>query len=1200
MSNTTAAIGNNSSSLDWPLDGINLVEAAAGTGKTYNIETLVLRLLLERGLPITSLLVVTFTEAAAAELRTRIRKLLLQCFDCLVNRKPSGDDRIALLLDRVDARNRPEPAARLRQALTDFDDAVISTIHGFCSRVLRENAFESGVRFDNDVESDCEELLRQCSLDFYRRYFYAPEHAVLLAALGTHLNLTPEALFQVAQQRVKRESLAFRTSVPLDKEEQIGDRLDRLSRRLEQLRTLPERLPVEECAGFLNKPFRKADFTLHNAVLGKFRSTGAAMPALLETLSLFRRNNLENSLNKRSGKPAQLAAALDTPVMRMLDEFSGEIERFRALFLLRGAEFAFRRLEELKRERNLMTFDDMPRLVRDALDLPDSPLAGQLRQKFSAGIIDEFQDTDPVQYRIFQKLFVETEPQKTLFLVGDPRQAIYFFRGGDLATYLRARADVEPGRVYSLDTNYRSSPGMIRAVNRLFGREHNAPFAVPPELLTLPEIHAPGDEEAKTIESPSPLRIYRDPELHAESWPKYCAELAVRMLNAPEAIIPATEDGSPPRRLRPGDLAVLVRNRYEAAAVRQALAFRGIAGVFTRSDSIYHSSEAGELLTFLQGVAAGNDPRRIMNALSTPVGGCSLDQLLRLQSPEGEEERLALQQKFRILAKTWLEGSFLKMFARLLREFDVVPRLLATPGGERQVSNLLQLGDLLQQESFRRGLGMNALLRFLAGKIENPGDKQPPEEELQQLETERSAVKIMTLHGSKGLEFPVVLLPTLWLCGATSNRSQQRTPYHNAQGLLEYDLSNSPEAKCAEKNERMQEQLRLAYVALTRAKFRCALFCGIHSRNQQEDSPVEWLFRMKDAGPDELKDCAGCTQARRDLPLEIPPEMAEPLPPLTDAIYQPEAEPATEPVLAEWESAVTADWICASYSKLKPADDTPVPPLESPAADYDDELPGDTPAEEADDTGPFALPGGKEAGNAIHKTLELIDFAAGRAAVRNAVTPQLEIHGLLRDPARRDTVIESATELICNALHSPLPAGDGECFTLAEVPADKRLSELEFTYAFHRPFTTADLKRLLAGFLRERFGAVEYPEWERAVSGGFLNGLIDLVFEHRGKFYIVDWKTNRAGNDLANFSPERLRSEMWHTFYFMQYLIYTVAWVKYLRQRLGRFEETDYRDRFGGVFYLFLRGLSPEVPGRGVYFDKPEFRLIRELEAVIG
>ena len=165
MSNTTAAIGNNSSSLDWPLDGINLVEAAAGTGKTYNIETLVLRLLLERGLPITSLLVVTFTEAAAAELRTRIRKLLLQCFDCLVNRKPSGDDRIALLLDRVDARNRPEPAARLRQALTDFDDAVISTIHGFCSRVLRENAFESGVRFDNDVESDCEELLRQCSLD---------------------------------------------------------------------------------------------------------------------------------------------------------------------------------------------------------------------------------------------------------------------------------------------------------------------------------------------------------------------------------------------------------------------------------------------------------------------------------------------------------------------------------------------------------------------------------------------------------------------------------------------------------------------------------------------------------------------------------------------------------------------------------------------------------------------------------------------------------------------------------------------------------------------------------------------------------------------------------------------------------------------------------------------------------------------------
>ena len=1197
---TPSVTANNSSSLDWPLDGINLVEAAAGTGKTYNIETLVLRLLLERALPITSLLVVTFTEAAAAELRTRIRKLLLQCFDHLVNRQPCDDDRIPLLLDRIDAWNRPEPADLLRQALTDFDDAVISTIHGFCSRVLKENAFESGVRFENNVESDCDELLRQCSMDFYRKYFYAPEHAVLLAALGTHLKLTPEALFQVAQYRVKRESLTFRASVPLRETETIGERLDRLARQLEQLRTLPERLPVEECAGFLKKPFRKEGFDLDNAVLDAFRRTGAATPALLETLSLFRRDTLENSLSKRGGKPALLAAALDTPEMRMLDEFANELEGFRALFLLRGAEFAFRRLEELKRDRNLMTFDDMPRLVRDALDLPGSPLAGQLRQKFSAGIIDEFQDTDPVQYRIFQKLFVEAEPQKTLFLVGDPRQAIYFFRGGDLATYLRARNDVEPGRVYSLDTNYRSSPGMIRAVNRIFGREHNAPFAVPPEVLTLPEIHAPGNGEAGEESSPSPLRIYRDPELHTESWPKYCAELTVRMLNAPEAALPDPDDRTTSRRLRPGDIAILVRNRYEAAAIRQALALRGIAGVFTRSDSIYHAPEAGELLTFLQGVAAGNDPRRIMNALSTPVGGCSLDQLLRLQQPEGEEERLALQQKFRILAKEWIEGSFLKMFTRLLREFDVAPRLLALPGGERQVSNLLQLGDLLQQESFRRGLGMNALIRFLAGKIENPGDKQPPEEELQQLETERSAVKIMTLHGSKGLEFPVVLLPTLWLCVASSNRSQQHGPYHNDRGLLEYDLSDSPETRCAEQNERMQEQLRLAYVALTRAKYRCALFCGTHGRTRPEDSPIEWLFRMKNAGLEELKDCAGSTHARRDLPLEIPPEMAEPLPPLTGEIYHPDAEPAPEPVLAEWGNAVTPGWICASYSKLKPADDTPVPPLESPAADYDDELPGDAPAEEADDAGPFALPGGKEAGNAIHKTLEIIDFSISKEAVRGAVTPQLEIHGLLRDPLRRETVIESASELICNALHSPLPAGDGTSFTLSEIPAEKRLSELEFTYAFHRPFTTADLKRLLAGFLRERFGAVEYPEWERAVSGGFLNGLIDLVFEHRGKFYIVDWKTNRAGNDLANFSPERLRSEMWHTFYFMQYLIYTVAWVKYLRQRLGRFEETDYRDRFGGVFYLFLRGLSPEVPGRGVYFDKPEFRLIRELEAVIG
>lgn len=1188
----------NSSSLDWPLDGINLVEAAAGTGKTYNIETLVLRLLLERQLPITSLLVVTFTEAAAAELRTRIRKLLLNSFDAVANNQPCQDDRIPRLLRRAEE-DGTEPLPLIRRALTDFDDAVISTIHGFCTRVLNENAFESGVRFHCTVESDCDALIRQCALDFYRKHFYHPAHAALMAALAESLRLTLNSLEQVAGHRIKRETLSFCSTVPLREGETLDELLDELVRLFDDVRSLPEQLPVESCAGFLNKPFRAEDFTEHNRILGTFRQTGEISSQLLETILIFRRDSIEEKLHKRRGQPDRLAAALDTPEMRKLDELARTIQRFKTLFLQTGAEFAARRVEELKREHNTITFDDMPRLVRDALEEPGSPLTRQLREKFSAGIIDEFQDTDPVQYRIFQKLFIEAEPQKTLFLVGDPRQAIYFFRGGDLATYLRAREDVAADRVYSLDTNYRSSPGMIRAVNRIFGKEHDAPFAVSPELLTLPEIHAPGEEE-KAPGAVSPLRICRAPELNAENWPKYCAEAAVRLLNDPAVTIPNPKKEKEVRQLLPADIAILIRNRFEAAAITRALRKHGIPCVFTRSSSIYSSQEAKELLTFLQGVADAGNPRLIMNALTTPLGDGSVSLLLQLNQPEGEPRRLELQKKFRELADCWCRESFLKMFNDLLRKFNVAQRLLARAGGERQLCNFLQLGDLLQQESFRRGLGMNALLRFLAGKIADPGEKQPPDEELQQLETERSAVKLMTLHGSKGLEFPVVLLPTLWLCRATQDR-MPRSPYHNRQGELEYDLWDSAEAKRTEKNERMQEQLRLAYVALTRAKYRCVLFSGFSSPRQKEDSPLEWLFRMKNAGAGELADTAAATNARRSIPMEIPPEMAEPLPTLTRTIYHPAAEPPPKLILPEWKNAITPNWVCASYSKLKPADDTPVPPLESPAADYDDELPGEESADEPPDgTGPFLLPGGKEAGNAIHKTLELLDFAAGREAVRRAVTPQLEIHGLLRDPARRETMIAAATELICNALSSPLPAGDGSTFTLAEIPVEKRLSELEFTYAFHRAFTTGDLKRLLAGFLRERFGTVEYPEWERTVSGGFLNGLIDLVFEHRGRFYIVDWKTNRAGNDLANFTPERLRNEMWHTFYFMQYLIYTVAWVKYLRHRLGTFGEAEYRDRFGGVFYLFLRGLSPEAPGRGVYFDKPEFRLIRELEAVIG
>lgn len=1149
--------------LDYHLSGWNLIEAAAGTGKTYTIQNLVVRFLLERRLPIRSLLVVTFTEAAAAELRDRIRTVLAATLEAA--RGGEAEERERLLLEQAEAAGVPreECAELLRRALTGFDDAPISTIHGFCARVLEENAFESGVLFRSELVKDVSGILAELGMDFYRRTFYGPGPE-LRSALAEAAGITTASLGEIAKLRFAHPKLNVRSGV-VGEPELFLHQAEELIAKLRES-GLPEAL--EEFAPYLNK---LDDIAAADAppIAAEALESGSIKPLLRFGLS-----SLAPKVKKRppGTTPEAVLARLEAGPFRLVDRLADAVCDYGIALKLAAAGFVEEAFAAKRGRDNFLTFNDLLEQVHHALHRENSPLPAALRERFPVGIVDEFQDTDPVQYEIFRAIF--GHPGGTLYMVGDPRQAIYAFRGGDIATYRRAVRELEAagGERYELAVNYRSAAAMIADVNTLFHR-HADPFA--DAAIHFPEVAAPGEAPGllrNGVPEAHPLRIVRLHDANADECRRCTVAAVLELLTDTSLEVPGRGESG----IRPRDIAILVLNGYEAEQLAGELHQHHVPAVFTRTGNVFASEDARELLTVLRAASSGS-VRELPNILATPLGGMPLAELVALGAERGEARLAAEQEKLRELQTLWEEGSFIEFFNALLAAYAVRRRYPALSRGERKLTNLLQLGDLLEQESARRGLSLAGVADFLAERIADP-DKGDSEEYQQLLETDREAVTLMTVHGSKGLEFPVVLLPGLHL-GDAQKRAEL---FHNSAGELEYDLTGSPEGVEAAELERLQELLRLAYVAVTRAKYHCRIFWG----KGPKASPIDWLLRLRDGAASPV----GALLATPE-PM-IPEELSELAPEevvFRDYRYVPGEGLALE--LLPVRLAVDPGWQFVSYSSLSPegGHDSPF--------DYDSghEAEG-VPVEEPPEGGIFSIRGGAAAGNAWHRIFELADFDAGEAALRNLALPPLSDFGVLRGGEDPEEKLALTVQMVLDVFHSPL----GEEFCLADVPRKDRLSELEFAYRFRSGFTAEALRNVLAAYAAERFGLFEWPLWSRTVSGGCLNGFIDLFFRHGGRYYLLDWKSNRLGGRGADFLPGKLPAAMAKSFYFLQYLIYTVAAVKYLRMRLGRFEEAEYEALFGGVFYLFVRGVTPEHPGRGVFYDKPPYELIRRLEELIG
>ncbi|TQD46649.1 UvrD-helicase domain-containing protein [Marilutibacter aestuarii] len=1212
--------------LDLPLDGLRLIEASAGTGKTFTLATLVTRLVVERGLRVGQILAVTFTEAATQELRHRIRARLertlqvLEGDDAAMREEGSAEDGIGREIlqahlaaghEDVDTLRR-----RLQQAVHEIDLAAIFTIHGFCSRALSEHALDSGQGFDPPEQLTSDKALRgDLAADLWRAF--AAEAAD--AALLTELWSGPEALAE--DLRALLDDAPLRPGRPVDAPDPkpaLQSAFDalRLAFAADQDAFLDAMRAALE-GGVLNKNgYQKNLLEEVWCALAEYCAQDDATCAVDPRIERLGPAYIEGKLRKGREDDAPRGPLSDAIAHWIEARERREAWRIgrRTGLLHRIRDAARQRLDVLKRQRRVRTYDDLIRHLADALEGPRGDvLAQRLRDQYAIALVDEFQDTDTRQWSIFQRVFGdvdETGGAPALFLIGDPKQAIYGFRGGDVQTYLAAKQQAEAAP--ALTHNFRSRPSVLDAIAALYAnarRNGDTPFVV--DGIDFQPVLAGGgrhDRDFMRDGRPAPaLTVCRFPitlGIH-ESGERKGQEKLLDPMPAEESRKSATEacaaaihgvlsdagegrailhdkDGAP-RPVQAGDIAVLVRNHKEASRIQRALAAAGIPAVAAGKQSLFDTDEAGELRCLFEALLQPADDGRLRAALATVLVGCDAADIAALDTdPIGHArwQHAALQWRDR-----WQRSGPLALVADLCATH--APRLLGLLDGERRLTNLMQLGELLQ-EADARALGLHGLVDWLRGRIADADSDD--ESQLLRLESDARRVQIVTLHKSKGLEYPLVYLPFVGI-GSKPPATERHTTVQTDEGggrVLHWKIDkHADDWKAAQESARQAreaEDARLLYVGLTRAQDALWLASGPF---RDADTTRVWpMLKALDAMPGTY----GIAFTDGDALPTLRPLPAH------DAIDVPPARVAAR--------VLPRDWWVYSFSQLTRADggevDGPASAVidERGANDEPPPIDGAEPEPTAavtaiggDDLADDRRFGGTVFGNALHEALENIDFAAWRHW-RGGPAPggqDMPLREALARGGFADADIDDGATLLAQLIGHTLTVQLPEGGRLADTPAWQRRAEMEFHFAL-QPTAVDALFALL-----HRHGVVprRHAFGLRRRLEGLMTGKIDLTYVVDGRWYVLDYKSNR----LPAYDPAALESAMQHSEYDLQALVYTVALHRWLRFRLG--DAYEYARDMGGVRYLFCRGLH-EGNGHGIHAHRPDPALVQALDALFA
>ncbi|WP_440223427.1 UvrD-helicase domain-containing protein [Dokdonella sp. MW10] len=1217
--------------LQLPLTGVRAIEASAGTGKTFTLATLVVRLVVERGLKIGEILAVTFTDAATQELRSRIRARLLLATS-LVGTVPAGDasPEAALTHAVLEAHlaRGTETAdalrARLHAAANDIDLASIFTIHGFCARVLREHALESGQGFDAPELMASDAALRaSIAADLWRAHGAADDVADDLIALWSG---GPEALAAdlspLVRERVIRPSLAEVPDDPAPRLRAAGEALAAAVRGHG-----PEfhaALIAAVDGGVLNGQSYKRTWIddLFASLAWWCEAGDPAVPFVHAKLGNLQRATLVDKTNKKAKAPTP-----DSPVCDAIPDYIEALtavaewrDALRVELLHRLRYDARARFARFKQQQRVQTYDDLIDRVANVFDVDGDAdgdgsaggtgasaaatakarradaLVAALRAQYRIALVDEFQDTDARQWRIFDRVFGATSGDPALFVIGDPKQAIYGFRGGDVETYLAAKATAHEAP--ALAANFRSRPSVLKAVAALYARAYAAhladPGKVPPPFvdgrieffevapggvrhdadylrhgtaapaLTLWQAPPTGQVDSKGNAKPYNAGQSRDIATQA------CVAEIHRVLTDARAGH-ATVEGRP---VQPGDIAVLVRSHAEATRIRQALARVGIPAVAAGKQSLFATEEARDLHALLLALLHSADDGRLRTALSTVLLGEHAAEVAALDA-DGEALRT-----WQLAALAWRDrlqrGGPLALVGDLCATH--AQRLLGLLDGERRLTNYLQLAELLQ-EAQADALGLHGLVDWLARAIVTASADD--ESQLLRLESDARRVQVVTLHKSKGLEYPLVFLPFAGIVGKPPSAGHHVTVAGDDGRALHWKLlpsvSGWDDAKAAWTTAQQAEDARLLYVGLTRARHALWLadgpLCGFGK------SAIARMIAEPAALSTALGDALrfDTTPPSTTLPW-LPPEAVEAVPPARVATRN-----------------LSSDWWVYSFTQLANADGQGEATTAATQA-----APGgrDEPATEAE----IAPAGdvvdtrfvGPRFGVVLHDALERSDFAAWSHWTPEASAPDGEadiILARLRQAGYGVDDLDDGLAVIAPLVGQTLTVTLPEGVRLADVPAEQRRPEIEFQFAL----APTRVDALLALLHRHDLLATRHGFGARRALEGLMTGLIDLTYVHDGRWYVLDYKSNR----LPGYGPAHLAEAMAHSEYDLQALIYTLALHRWLRFRLG--DGYDYARDFGGVRYVFCRGLDATLDdGAGIHAWRFDPALVHELDALFA
>jgi len=1153
------------------LDGTVLIEASAGTGKTYTITTLVARLVAE-GYPIESILVVTFTEAAAAELKLRIRDRLAACLD-----QGSGDHSLKAYFD-ADA-NADTIRRRLGLAVISFDQAQVMTIHAFCLSVLRENAFESGSFFDTELLADSPGFLLQTAQDFFGARVSNLDP--LMLAFLNQAGITPEVFARQFSQVVSRPQVRIRPSFAEFRN--IGDDYTALIQKMAAILAQDADTIADLIAG--HPGIDKRSYSKKNlpAWLGQCRDALATA----DKTTVFSMTEKGHALYKFTRtRLCEKTKTGEPPAHEFFDHCQALLEMTAVLennlVWLRLAFFAFFRnaLAEMKQARGACFFDDLINDLSAALDGDRGPALKQaVQDRYRACLIDEFQDTDPAQYRIFSTLFAATG-QTPFFMIGDPKQAIYAFRGGDIYAYLAAGAQARAR--FTLGVNYRSAPGLVRGINHLFSLVSD-PFgfeAIPFYPVATPDTAqdrfmaggrpAPSFQVAFVSRDDLPRdrgdRISKAGAL--AQFPDILARDMLALLTDPGHTL-AKPDGQG-RPLNPGDMAVLVRTNAQAEAVGNALARQGIPAFLSKSGSVFDSREALEMLDLLSAVNTPNNTGLVKAALAGALFNCDAQTLVRMAGePDLADPWLAL---FAGLNQTWQSQGFTAMINRVFHGREIAPGP-GTQCCERALTNFYHLAELISKAALENAYSGNVLVRWYARQLVAETREEGADE--LRLDSDGRSVAIVTIHKSKGLEYPVVFLPFLWDRRAAKGHGGIAL-FHDPQkaNALTLDLGSFELEAAAHQAdlEAEAEEMRLLYVALTRASAHCRVYWG--GVAGCDATALGRLLHPNGAGDDaamtaDIFDRIGNTGT--DMALTYPAVDG------SGRVFQGQVASQRPLEARAFDRTIAPSWRVTSYSGL-------IRNREARGS----HIPAPEPAEKP---GPAPIllehfPKGASAGDFFHGVMETIDFTRPQE-VAPAVDAGLDRYGFSRDRYR-----EFAIRGVQDILATPLGGRDGFC--LEQIQWGQRFTELEFCFDI-KQWDTARLADLLASDDKLAPYAQQMSQMNLASFNGFLKGFIDLVVCCNGQWYLLDYKSNFLGPSYDDYGDGAMARAMIDHDYLLQFLLYLLALDRYLSLRLPSY---DYDTHFGGGFYLFIRGMTPDRD-TGVYFYRPSPRFVARLKSLI-